>query len=179
MSGVGDSAASLVVVARAVRTRGLKGEIVAEVLTDFPERFENISHLIALSPSGGRKEVKLESYWFQKDRVVLKLFDCDTIEAAKELVGFEFSVPEAERVALPENHYYDWELEGCLVRLAEGRTLGSVEQILRTGGGVELLAVVDQDGKEFLVPMAEAIVKVVDVKQKSIVIDPPEGLLEL
>jgi len=178
MSGVDDSAASLVVVARAVRTRGLDGEIVAELLTDFPDRFENISHLIAVSPSGGRKEVKLESYWFQKDRVVLKLFDYDTIEAANELVGYEFSVPEAERVPLPESHYYDWELEGCLVQLPEGKAIGKVDRILRTGG-VEILAVVNQEGKEFLVPMAEAIVKVVDIKQKSIVIDPPEGLLEL
>ncbi|HKE57527.1 MAG TPA: ribosome maturation factor RimM [Pyrinomonadaceae bacterium] len=178
MNGVDDSAQSLVVVARAVRTRGLKGEVVAEMLTDFPERFENISQLIAVSPSGWRKDVKLESYWFQKDRVVLKLFDYDTIEAANDLVGCEFSVPEAERFPLPDNHYYDWELEGCLVQVGEGRLIGKVDRILRTGG-VEILAVIDQEGKELLVPMADSIVKAVDVARKSILIDPPEGLLDL
>jgi 16S rRNA processing protein RimM len=173
MNGVDDNAEALVVVARAVRTRGLKGEIVAELLTDFPERFEKVSQLIAQSPSGWRKDVKLEAYWFQKDRVVLKLFDFDSIEAANELIGCEFSVPEVDRYPLPADHYYDWEIEGCLVRLVDGGCVGKVERVLRTGG------VTDDEGKELLVPMAAAILKTVDTVNKSIVIDPPEGLLEL
>ena len=59
------------------------------------------------------KLVELENYWFQNDRVVLKLAGYDDVETAKELVGFEFAVPEAERVQLPEDEFYDWELEGC------------------------------------------------------------------
>src|SRR5688572_11490921 len=90
----------LVVIARAVRTRGLKGEIVAELLTDFPERFENINGLFAVSPHGERKPVEIESYWFQKDRVILKLAGYDSVESAKELVDFEFAVPERERFSL-------------------------------------------------------------------------------
>ena len=63
----------LIAVARAVRPRGLKGEIVADLLTDFPERFENISRFLAVAPNGERKPVALENHWFQKERVVLKL----------------------------------------------------------------------------------------------------------
>ena len=47
-----DSNEPLIVIARSVRTRGLKGEIVAELLTDFPERFENVNKLTAVSPDG-------------------------------------------------------------------------------------------------------------------------------
>src|SRR5687767_10116962 len=101
----------LIVIARAVRTRGLKGEIVADLLTDFPDRFEKVDRLFAVSPHGERRLVTLESYWFHNNRVVLKLTGYDSVEAAKELVNHEFAVPEAERVSLPENHYYDWELE--------------------------------------------------------------------
>src|SRR5688572_12683027 len=91
----------LIVIARAVRPRGLKGEIVAELLTDFPERFEDLEELVLVSPSGERTTKRLEDYWFQNDRVVLKIADYDDVDTAKELVGIEFAVPESERVPLP------------------------------------------------------------------------------
>src|SRR5215218_3150654 len=95
----------LVVIARAVKTRGLKGEIVAELLTDFPARFEDIEELVLVSPSGERKIGRLEDFWFQNDRVVLKMAGYDDVDTAKELVGYEFAVPESERVPLPTDHY--------------------------------------------------------------------------
>ena len=61
----------LVVIARAVKARGLKGEIVADLLTDFPERFEDVDELVLVSPSGEQTVGQLEDYWFQNDRVVL------------------------------------------------------------------------------------------------------------
>src|SRR5882672_5108954 len=87
-----------VIVARAVRPRGLKGEIVAEMLTDFPDRFERISRFFATSPKGETISIELERFSFYKDRVILKLVGCDSIEAASALVGYEFAVPESERV---------------------------------------------------------------------------------
>src|ERR1044071_8215781 len=98
----------LVVIARAVRTHGLKGEIVAELLTDFPERFEDVHDVVLVSPSGDRKPGELEDYWFQKDRVVLKLGGYDDVERAKELVGYDFAVPESDRVPLEQDEFYDW-----------------------------------------------------------------------
>ena len=49
-----DGRAGLVIVARAVRTRGLKGELVADLLTDFPDRFEAVSELWDVGPDGER-----------------------------------------------------------------------------------------------------------------------------
>ena len=167
----------LIVIARAVRTHGLKGEVVAELLTDFPERFEGLHELVVVSPSGERKLGQLEDYWFQKNRVVLKLADYDDVDKAKELVGFDFAVPESERVPLDEDEYYDWELEGCTVKVGN-ESIGEVRSVMRTGGA-EILVVKDQAGKEQLVPLATPIVVAVDVAAKTIVIDPPEGLLEL
>lgn len=91
----------LVVIARAVKPRGLKGEIVAELLTDFPERFEEVEELVLVTPGGERKTGHLENHWFQNDRVILKLAGYNDVETAKELVGFEFAVPEQDRVPLP------------------------------------------------------------------------------
>ena len=167
----------LIVIARAVRTHGLKGEVVAELLTDFPERFEDVHELIVVSPSGERRTGELEDYWFQKNRVVLKLADYDDVDQAKELIGSDFAVLESERVPLDQDEYYDWELEGCTVKVGD-ESIGEVRSVLRTGGA-EILVVGNQSGKEQLVPLATPIVVEVNVAAKTIVIDPPEGLLEL
>jgi 16S rRNA processing protein RimM len=173
-----DGASSeLVIIARAVKPRGLKGEIVAELLTDFPERFEDVDELVLVSPSGERRTKRLEDYWFQNDRVVLKFSGYDDVETAKELVGVEFAVPESERVPLPADHYYDWELEGCTVKVGDD-SIGQVKSVLKTGG-VEILVVTGNSGKELLIPLADSIVVEVDPARKTIVVDPPEGLLDL
>jgi len=178
MTSESDSSDSLIIIARAVRTRGLKGELLADLLTDFPERFEAIEQLVAVSPEGKRAIVELEDYWFQNDRVVLKLSGYDGVDAAKEFVGYEFCVPETERVELPEDEYYDFELEGCSVTELSGNSIGRVQSVLKTGG-VAILTVVDDNDKEVLIPLAESIVVSVDIPSKTIVVDPPEGLFEL
>jgi 16S rRNA processing protein RimM len=167
----------LVIVARAVRTRGLKGELVAELLTDFPERFDSLEEIIAVSPGGEQQIVKLENFWFQNDRVILKIESFDDIETAKKLIGFDFAVPEADRVQLEANEYYDWELEGCAVTTVDGEKVGIVSSVMKTGG-TEILVVNDQE-VEKLVPLAASIVKDIDPAAKRILIDPPPGLLEL
>jgi 16S rRNA processing protein RimM len=167
----------LVIIARAVRPRGLKGEIVAELLTDFPERFDDVEELVLVSPAGERTIGRLEDYWFQNDRVVLKLAGYDDVETARQLVGFEFAVPEADRVALPSDHYYDWELEGCTVTVGS-QSIGKVQSVIRTGA-TEILAIADENGKESLIPLVDSIVVQIDAAAKTIVVDPPEGLLDL
>lgn len=171
------SASEIVIIARAVKPRGLKGEIVAELLTDFPDRFEDLEELILVSPRGERTTKRLEDYWFQNDRVVLKVAGYDDVDTAKELVGFEFAVPEQDRVQLPADHYYDWELEGCTVTVGD-QSIGTVNSVMRTGGA-EILVVIDNSGKERLIPLADSIVVEIDAAGKTIVIDPPEGLLDL
>jgi 16S rRNA processing protein RimM len=168
----------LVAVARALRTRGIRGEIVAESLTDFPERFDELESLIAIAPDGKLSTLALEEHWFHGMRVILKFAGYDSIETASALVGYEFAVHESERVELPEDQFYDWELAGCLVQSVEGEEIGRVREIMRTGG-VELLVVDNAaTGREHLIPLAEDICVEIDVKRKLIKVDAPEGLLE-
>jgi 16S rRNA processing protein RimM len=177
MSEATESEDDLIIVARAVRIRGLKVELVADVLTDFPERFETIERLFAVGPRGERKQLELENYWFQNDRMVLKFAGYDTVETSQALIGYAFGLPLAERVELSRDEFYDWELEGCLVEDRSGQSIGRVREIMRTGG-VELL-VVENEGREFLIPLAASIVVEIDISRKKIRIDPPEGLLDL
>lgn len=173
----GNENEDLIIVARAVRTRGLKGELVADILTDFPDRFASVSELTGVGLKGERKQLELEKHWFQNDRLVLKFSGYDDVETAKALVGYEFGLPEAERVELAEDEFYDWELEGCSVESIAGLTIGKVREVMRTGG-VELL-VVENDEREVFVPMVASIVTKIDISEKKISIDPPEGLLDL
>jgi ribosomal 30S subunit maturation factor RimM len=86
-------ASELVVIARAIKPRGLRGEIVAELLTDFPDRFEELEELIVVSPVGERTIKRLEDYWFQNDRVVLKLAGYDDVDSAKEWLDLSSLFP--------------------------------------------------------------------------------------
>jgi len=168
----------LITVARVVKTRGLRGEVVAELLTDFPERFEKLKSLVAVSTAGSRRSLQIQEHWFHGDRIVFKFASYDTIDAAKELVGYELAVSAQERIELPKDRFYEWELFGCRVETTQGKNLGHVKDLMRTGG-VEILVVTNDAGGEVLIPMAHDICVSVDVEKKLIRVDPPEGLLEL
>ncbi len=178
MSGEDLSAAELVAVARVAKPRGVRGEVAADLLTDFPERFKGLEELIAVFPGGGRRRLKLEGHWLHGDRVVLKLEGYDTPEAAAALAGCELAVPESEAVELAEGEFYDWQLEGCRVETVEGRAVGAVSEVLHTGGEAPVLVIRDEGGRENLVPLAESICVEVDVAARLIRVDAPEGLLE-
>ena len=166
----------LVAIARIAKPRGLKGEVVAEVLTDFPERFEELENVTGVLSDGSRTGLKIEEHWFQKDRIILKFSGHDTIESVEELRDAEICVPESEVVELESDEYFDWQLIDCEVVTVEGEAVGSVTRVMRTGG-TEVLEVKGA-AKDFLIPFAGSICTEVDVEKKRIVIDPPEGLLE-
>jgi 16S rRNA processing protein RimM len=166
----------LVAIAKLIKTRGLRGEIVADVLTDFPDRFENLETVLAVKPNGVTSELEIENFWFQKNRIVLKFKDFDSIEAAQTLRDCEICIPETEVVKLEEDEFFDWQLEDCAVETIDGEQIGKVKELLRTGG-TEILVVAGAE-KEFLIPFAASVCTEVDVENKLIKIDAPEGLLD-
>ena len=166
----------LVAIAKIAKPRGLRGEVVADILTDFPERFDGLKDVIAVSANGTRTDLKIEDAWFQKGRVVLRFAGITAVEDAQALRDLEICIPESAVAELDEGEFFDWQLEGCEVETIEGEKIGTVREVMRTGG-TELL-VVENGAKEYLIPFAEAICTEVDIESKRIRIDPPEGLLE-
>lgn len=166
----------LIAIAKIARPRGIKGEVVADLLTDFPERFEGLENVTATTPAGERVDLAIEDYWFQKGRIVLKFAGYDSIESVEPLRDAEIGINEADAVELETDEYFDWQLEECGVKTIEGQHLGRVDSVMRTGG-TEILVVKGGD-KEYLIPFAEAICTEVDIENKIIRVDPPEGLLE-
>ena len=164
----------LVVVARFVKPKGLKGEVVADILTDFPERFENLES--AFLKGTEVSSVDIEYFRFEKNRVVFKLSNVDSIEDAESLRGRDLCVSEDDAVELDEDEYFDWQLVGCEVKDTQGNVIGDVIEIFRAGENLNL--VVKSSSKEVMIPFVKAICLEVDVDSKNILADPPEGLLE-
>ncbi len=175
-----DAATRFLAIARIVRPQGRRGEVLAEILTDFPDRFQELRRAYLEDPGHGPVSVDVENIWHHKGRVVIKFSGVDSIDQAAGLRGLCVLIPREERTALPPDHYYHWELQGCrVVREREGKTveIGTVVSIEPTGG-VDVLHVATPRG-EILIPLAQAICTRIDGEKKTIWVDPPEDLLDL
>jgi len=162
-------------IARIVKRRGVRGEVAAELLTDFPERFSSLDEVRIFN---GEKEYweEIEKYWFHKNRVILKFRGRDRPEEVEELIGGDVQVFENQRVSLPQDNYYHSDLIGCKV-LEDEEVLGGVTGILETGAAGCNLVVTRADGGEFMVPLVRKFVLKVDVGKKVIQVNLPSGLL--
>ncbi len=165
---------SAVAVARLLRPRGIKGEISALPLTDRPERFDSLTHVLA----GGRA-LEVENVWWHGEKLILKFAGVDSISEAETLAGLEIEVPAEERVALEEGAFFHSDLIGCELRdRSTGASLGLVHDVLDNPGQL-LLDVRGPDGREILVPFARAICVRIDIAARLIEADLPDGLATL
>jgi 16S rRNA processing protein RimM len=168
--------------ARIVRARGTKGEVAAEILTDFPERLTKLREVWLVPPVAGAAERKarLRNVWLATSRggqVIFHFEGCDSIPEAQALVGCEVQVAFAERAKLPKGKHYVNDLVGCEVYEA-GERLGAVRDVQFTGGSASLLVVEGASG-EILIPLAEGICVLVDPAARRIEVILPEGLRDL
>ncbi len=167
----------LLTLASIARIRGLRGEVVADFHTDFPERFDDLES-VCLEKPGYRSSHDLESFWFQKGRIILKFRGIDNPESAQELVGCEVRIPEGQRFSLPDDHFYDSDLAGCRV-IEKGSVLGFVKEVFKAGGDVSNLVIVTDKGLEFMVPFVSEFCLSVDVEKGEIEVDLPPGMVNL
>jgi 16S rRNA processing protein RimM len=173
-----DSHQKDVVIARIRKARGIRGEVACDLETDFPERFESLEQATVWMPDGARLALKLERHWFHKDRVILKFEGYDTMMAAQGLVGGRLVISEADALELEDDEFYEYEIVGSEVVTAEGKRLGSVTRLMRTGG-TDLLVIEGEGEREHLIPFADDICTEVDLGAKRITVNLPQGLLEL
>ncbi len=167
----------LVSVARIARPQGLRGEVIADLLTDFPERFASLDRAYIKRADGRLLVLDLESSRTHKRRIALKFTGYDSINSAEELRGARVMIARDQLIALPDDTYYDFDLIGCEVVGADGQKLGRVDEVQDFGAAPLLL--VRDDKREYLIPLVLSICVEIDTNQKRIVVNPPEGLLEL
>ncbi|ONM49348.1 ribosome maturation factor RimM [Nocardia donostiensis] len=169
------------VVGRVAKSHGVRGELVVEVRTDEPQaRFAPGAILRGRAPRAEQvREFTVESAREHSGRLLVRLAGIDDRAAADALRGTLFVVDSADLPPSEDpDEFYDHELEGLTVQLADGTVVGAVIEVLHSAAG-ELLSVrAADDGREILVPFVAAIVPTVSLADRLIVIDPPEGLLD-
>lgn len=182
-----DSPAHRVTLARILRPRGRRGEVAAEILTDFPERLTRLKTALLWDGKNSPREAPIRRCWLSGSRggqAVFHFEGCDSISEAEKLVGLEIQVPMADRVALPSGSYYVTDLIGCEVierRDSGERKIGVIRDVQFTGEGISgtpNLVLESSDG-ELLIPLATEICKRIDIVARRIEVALPEGLFEL
>jgi len=179
-----ESSGEFITLARVVKTQGRHGEVAAEMHSDVPGRFAEGMKLFALPKAqdlktqGSRRELEVEDLWPHKGLLVLKFRGVDSMNDAELLIGSELQVPSAERAELDAGWTYVSDLIGCRV-LDHGREIGRIEDVQFGAGEAPLLIVADGAGKKYDVPFAEAYLEGVDIAQRQVRMNLPEGMLEL
>src|SRR5262249_44804863 len=126
MSGAHSEAHDWIGIARVARPHGIRGAVIADLLTDFPDRFDELDEVRVENATGQVRELGLESWRLHGHRVILKFEGYDTMSAAEELRGARVVVDKEQLVRLPEDTYYDFDLIGCEVATSSGDWLGRV-----------------------------------------------------
>ena len=174
-----------VTLARLLRPHGLRGEIAAQIFTDFPERLTKLKKIWLWD---GRpdvrenepREMKIKSCWLSPShggQAVFHFEGIDSIEAVEKLRGLEVQIPLADRVKIPKDNYFVTDLIGCEVwEEGAAEPLGKVRDVMSSGTSV---LAIDTASGELLVPLATEICTRVDIDARRIEVKLPEGLREL
>lgn len=187
------SPTSWVWLARIRRPQGRKGEVFAEVLTDFPEKFSERKRLWLLregTDAAPLREVELQNHWLHKSGgqsgIVLHFAGVESISDAEALAGLIVAIPLEARAALAKDEVHIADLIGCElidVAGAEPALVGRIENVDRSAGpkpsdAVPLLIVQGAKG-EVLIPFAKSYLRKLDLAAGRVEMALPEGLLDL
>lgn len=167
-----------IAVVRIVKPRGRKGEVLTRDLCGDDRVFETSRDLLLKLPDGAERSVRIEKAWRHQGRLVLKFEGVESISDAEELRGAVARIPIRELPPAEKGEHYYFELIGCTVVDAEtDREIGCVQAIQEPGGS--LLLEVRRGDTEILIPYEPPLVVDVNVEQKRIRVDLPEGLEDL
>ena len=168
---------AMAAVGRIARAHGIRGQVIVNADTDFPaERFKPGATLFTLR-GGTVQPLTLTTARLQNGRPVIGITGVETMNDAEALAGLELRVPASELAPLPEGTFYHHDLVGCQVVTSGGIEVGTVATVEGTLGGSRLV-VAGKTG-EIQIPLANEICRTIDVAGKRIVIEPPDGLLDL
>ncbi len=166
------------VIAEILRPRGNRGELLAKSQSDVPDRLERLKLARVRLADGTDTEVEIEQAWTHKSDWVLKFAGVDSINSAERFRRGQLWLPIADRGTLGDDEFFQSDLIGCSVaEKATGKLLGIVEGWREYGG--PLLMEVRAGEREVLIPFVKSICCEVDLANRTIAVDLPDGLLEL
>jgi 16S rRNA processing protein RimM len=175
---------NLVFIGKILKTTGLNGSLKIKILSDFPDRFDNLEH-VYLFDENKDELVKnkitdefnffIENHTFLNKDLKLKFNGFNSIEDANELKGYFLCINDTDRVKIKDGNYYYYELVDCYVYSEQVR-VGRVLQIDNYGG--DDLLVIDRDDKENIyLPFRKEFISSIDISEKRIDVKLIEGLI--
>lgn len=167
----------MALVGRIARAHGLRGQVIVNPETDFPdERFREGAELF-IQRGGVVEALNLTTIRFHSGRPIVGFGGIETVDDAQALAGYELRVPTESLPSLPSGTFYRHDLVGCRVETRTGQLVGVVKDVEGSVEGSRLV-LTDETGGEVLIPLVTEICPVIDPGSKRIVVDPPPGLLE-
>lgn len=151
------------------------GEVKVRPETDFPERFTYLRTVCLQGTEGDGRLYEVENARFHKSHVLLKLKGIDSIDDAERLRNTFVRIRRQEALRLARNEFYIHDLIGCQVVTLQGRTLGSLTAVLRSGAND--VYVIGEGKEEILLPAVSDVVRAVDLDLRRITVTPTPGLL--
>jgi 16S rRNA processing protein RimM len=165
----------LVALGRIVRSQGRDGRVKLRLNEKGSTGFGG--RTVYLGQDSGFEAVEVESLTLDRNAYILKLKDVDTLAAADALAGREIFATETDFRKLGGDRFYDFQIIGSRVLTRTGTEVGAVAAVVSAGGPV--LLVVRRGDEDVYVPFTETICVRVDPEAREVVIDPPDGLLDL
>jgi 16S rRNA processing protein RimM len=168
------STQDVVLVGRIARPHGIRGHVIVNPETDFPDERFRVGQALLVGAPDRQTEREILDVRFHQGRPILALSGVQSIEDAEALAGLELWIPQATLDPLPQGTYYRHDLVGCEVRDSAGALVGRVTGV--EGTLERSYLVVDGD---VMLPLVDGICLGVDMAARRIVVDPPDGLIEL
>jgi 16S rRNA processing protein RimM len=167
----------LLLVGRVARAHGNKGQVIVNPETDFAQDRFAVGNEVVVEQLGRSTTRRITAVRFQEGRPIVALDGVETMNDAEALAGAELKMPASALGPLPADTFYRHDLVGCEVKGSAGQTFGRVTDV--QGPLEHSLLIVATGRGEMMVPMAAGIVVEIDAAAKRIVVELPEGLMEL
>jgi 16S rRNA processing protein RimM len=164
-------------VGRIARAHGNRGQVIVNLETDFAEERFVAGQILRIEQDGRTRERRIVSVRFHQGRPIIAFEGVDTMDDAEALAGAELTIAASRVAPLAVGTFYHRDLIGCEVRDRAHRTIGTVVRI--DGPMNRSILVVDAPGGEVLIPLVADICVQVDPAAKVVIVNPPEGLIEL
>ena len=160
-----------IIIGKIISAHGNRGEIKVKPLTESAERFYQLEDIVI-----SHEKYKITRSRIIKDMVILKLEDINQIIDTKDLIGKYIEIERNKAIKLPKGSYFVHEIIGLEVYFDNLSYLGQVSDIIKTGSN-DVYVVIDECGKEILIPAIKDIVKSINLDGKKIIIKNIEGLM--
>jgi 16S rRNA processing protein RimM len=167
----------MIMVGRVARAHGNRGQVIVNPETDFPDERFRPGQTLYLLRDPGVEPVAITAVRFHQGRPIIGIAGVESMTAAEALAGSELRVPAETLHPLPDAAFYRHDLIGCAVRTVSGQEVGTVTRIDGPFEGAHL--VVAGGAGEVLIPLVTEICVRIAPEERVIVVDPPEGLLDL